>query len=609
MKQRLFFWCKLFLFWVALFFILRVAFVLTYFNLARQLSFSDYVGLLIHGLHIDLSATAYLMLLPSLVLSLFFVEGRFLWILSSILIRIFLFFVLFLSVTDLFLFQHWGFRLDTTPLLYITTPTEAFASLSTLGLILAGICVLIVIALTYYLPLLFKRQFSVLPKMKWWALPVFLLLTASLILPIRGGVGIAPMNPGMVFFSNTPFANQAALNVFWNVGYSLKSSEMLNNPFVAFNDSTAQSLVKDDWTTSSTPKSIFKVKKPNVIIVILESFTGKLVGSIGGEKGITPNLDSIAQHGVLFSNFYSTSDRSDKGIVAVLSGFPAQPNTSIIKYPNKTAHLPHLASIFNKNGYTSSFYYGGDINFASMRSYFNQAGYNKLITKDDYNSDIQNGKWGVHDHVVFDRILTDLDKSTQPFFITYFTLSSHEPFTVPMSTVIKGNSEADLFRNSVYYTDKSLGEFVRKASTKKWWNNTVVIFVADHGSRHPFDDANYVARRFHIPMIWTGGALAVSDTVVKTFGSQPDIPATLLQQLGFDFSNFHFGKNILDPLASSSAFYVFNTGVGCVEPNGQVVYDLKGKLILDKKGNNTDIELNKSKAYVQLVYDKMLHMK
>lgn len=609
MKLRLIIWCKLLLLWLAVFFLLRFVFLLTYYKQAADFTFHDYIGLLVHGTHIDLSATGYLMILPTIILSLFFVEGIVIWKYLRILLSFLFFIVLFLGVVDLFLFQHWGFRLDSTPLLYITNPAEAFASLSFTGIVLAILAISFVILIAFYIPFLLKKQFIVLGKAKWYNCLVFIFLTIFLILPIRGGTGIAPMNPGMVFYSNNAFANQSALNVFWNVGYSLQHSELLSNPFISYNDSTAKALISSDWTTSSSPKSIFKVKKPNVIIIILESFTGKLVGSIGGEKGITPNLDSIARKSVLFSNFYSSSDRSDKGIVAILSGFPSQPNTSIIKYPSRTARLPHLASVFNQNGYATSFYYGGDINFASMRSYFGQAGYKNLITKDDFHSDIQNGKWGVHDHVVFDRIIDDLDKSTQPFFVTYFTLSSHEPFTVPMNTVIKGDSDADMFRNSIYYTDKSLGDFVRKASKKEWWNNTVVIFVADHGSRHPYDDPNYVARRFHIPMVWTGGALALHDTIINKYGGQADIPSTLLQQLGFDYSEFKFGKNILDPIASSSAFYVFNSGVGCVEENGHVVYDLKGKMVLQKYGTNNDLELAKSKAYVQLVYDKMLYLK
>ena len=609
MKHRIILWCEFFLFWLILFFITRIVFLITYVNLTSQIETSDYWLLLKNGIHIDISATGYLMVLPTLLLGFFFFDGKSLWLIFKIVFRILLGLVLFVVVVDLFLFQHWSFRIDTTPLLYIATPMEAIASLSGWGNLLAIVSIVFLILLVVFLPRLFKKKIIELKKTEWFGVPVFLVLTLFLILPIRGGVGIAPMSPGVVYFSDNPFANQAVLNPLWNVGYSLLNSELLKNPFVSYSDSVAKELIKPDWNTNSDVKSIIKGKNPNVIVVILESFTGKLVGCIGGEKGITPNLDSIAKQGVLFSNFYSSSDRSDKGLVAVLSGFPSQPNTSIIKYPNKTARLPHLASVFNKNGYSSAFYYGGDINFASMRSYFKQAGYNNIISKDDYNSDIQNGKWGVHDHVVFNRILEDLNKSTQPFFVTYFTLSSHEPFTVPMPTVIKGDKDVDLFKNSMYYTDKSLGEFVRKASKTKWWNNTLIIFVADHGSRHPYDDANYIARRFHIPMVWTGGALAVHDTTINTFGGQTDIPSTLLQQLGYDFSEFHFGKNILDPSASSTAFYVFNTGVGCIEPQGSVAYDLKGNRIVQKNGKNTSNELAKAKAYVQLVYDKLIYLK
>jgi phosphoglycerol transferase MdoB-like AlkP superfamily enzyme len=610
MKNHFFLWCRLFIYWLILFFILRVLFLFFYIHQSAGMSFWDWIGCcFVHGVRMDCSAIGYLMLLPTVTLSFFFLEGKMLWRVIRVTLTVFLVVVLFLALTDYSLFQYWGFRLDSTPLLYIKTPKDAFASLTTVGVLLSIVGVFLVIFLSIKLPLLIKKQALALKPEKWYALPVFLVLASALILPIRGGIGIAPLNPGMAYFSNNSFANQAALNVVWNACYSLKGLEVLKNPYVAFDDTTAERLTKNIWTVSKNGTPVLQIKRPNVIIVILESFTGKLVGCVGGEKGVTPNLDSIAHTGILFNNFYSSSDRSDKGIVAVLSGFPSQPNTSIIKYPNKTASLPHLAKVFNNQGYNTSFYYGGDIDFASMRSYFKYAGYKSVISKENFHTTIQNNKWGVHDHVVFDRILSDLDTVTHPFFVSYFTLSSHEPFDVPMQTVFKGSEEPNRFRNSMYYTDKSLGEFIRQASHKKWWKNTLVIFVADHGSRHPNDDPNYVVSKFHIPMIWTGGALSVKDTVVSTFGGQVDIAPTLLEQLGLDGSAFKFGKNILDPQATSSAFFVYNAGVGCVTPQSTISYDLKGHYLLQQEGIPSPENLKISRAYVQRVYDAMIHMK
>src|SRR5690606_4864142 len=136
--------------------------------------------------------------------------------------------------------------------------------------------------------------------------------------------------------------------------------------------------------------------------------------------------------------------------------------------------------------------------------------------------------WGVHDEYVFDRLLTDLRNEKQPFFSTMFTLSSHEPYDVPVN-FIPGNKNEVKFCNSIKYTDSCLAVFLNKAKEESWWDNTLVVIVADHG--HVFPGINdwpvRVPEEFHIPMLWTGGALKQKG-VVKKIASQTDIAATLL---------------------------------------------------------------------------------
>nr|WP_236668973.1 LTA synthase family protein [Hymenobacter rubidus] len=375
-------------------------------------------------------------------------------------------------------------------------------------------------------------------------------------------------------------------------------------------DSTARRLVAGVYPLAvgapARPDSsalLLAETRPNVLFIILESFTAKLVGSVGGERGVTPNLDSLARTGVLFPNIYAAGDRSQKGLVSLLSGYPNQPTTSIIKFPRKTEHLPHLCRALAAAGYRSSYYYGGELAFANMKSYLQTAGYEHLTERNDFSVGEQNSKWGAHDGVLFDRILNDLRAAQpKPFFVTAFTLSSHEPFDVPMKTKFPGKSETAQFRNSVYYTDQALGKFLREARQKPWYAHTLLVLVADHGHRLPGDTPHDWPVGFHIPLVLAGGALqpAARGRVVPVIGSQTDVAATLLRQLGLPAQAFTWSRDLLAPHAVPFAYYCYNNGFGTVAPTGTFWFDNVLRTPLGRDAGVTDAQFRLGQAMEQV---------
>ncbi len=256
----------------------------------------------------------------------------------------------------------------------------------------------------------------------------------------------------------------------------------------------------------------------------------------------------------------------------MLSGYPNQAITSIIKTPTKTQHLPAINKSLEKKGYHTSYTYGGELEFANIKSYLLNAGFKTLVSKYSFDPSERNTSWGVHDHIVLKRFFENINKEQQPFFATIFTLSSHEPYDVPMAPRFKGKDETTLFKNSVAYTDSCIGDFITKLKKDPLWKNTLVVLVADHGHPLPGHDPNDRPSKFHIPLIFTGGALTMKGKV-KTIGSQTDIATTLLHQLGIPASDFKWGKDLLDSSARSFAFYTFNNGFGFVNPSGTVTVD------------------------------------
>jgi len=193
----------------------------------------------------------------------------------------------------------------------------------------------------------------------------------------------------------------------------------------------------------------------------------------------------------------------------------------------------------------------------------------------------------------------------EPFLKVILTLSSHEPFDVPMEPVFIGSDDLSKYKNSVYYTDKTLGSFLDWAKETDWWKNTLIIMVADHAARIFSDMPNYKQNVFKIPMLWVGGAVSKRDLRIEKLGSQVDIPTTLLDQLGI-IGSFPFGKDILSDQSKSFAFYTYNEGFGFITDSSAVGFDLKSKMNVLSEGKDPESAEKKGKAYLQVLFNDYL---
>ncbi|HEY8402331.1 MAG TPA: LTA synthase family protein, partial [Cytophagaceae bacterium] len=254
-----------------------------------------------------------------------------------------------------------------------------------------------------------------------------------------------------------------------------------------------------------------------------------------------------------------------------------------------------------------AYIHGGDLEFANMKSYIYNSGYDEVIGKFEFDKKFWNSKWGAHDEIVLEKTLEKANQLKQPFFTTTFTLSSHEPFEIPIPPVFKGDDKETKFLNSLYYTDKCIGDFIREAKKQNWWNNTLIIIVADHG--HTLPGSIYPTREpseFKIPMLWLGGALTVKDTV-EQIGSQCDIATTLLTQLNIPATNFKFGKDLLNPQSMPFAYYSYNDGFGMVFKDKYYLFDNKSQKRIESKGEISPLEEAIGKSYLQVSFEDFLN--
>lgn len=603
MRQKVSFLIAYYLFWVFLSVTAKIVFLLYQGGEAFTLSAGDYWQIFFRGLRMDFSLGGYIILLACLILAVTpFMKERVIRPIFTILTLVLLVICSGIITIDLELFKNWGYHVDATPLLYIKTPKEAMASTPT-GLVVLLCLLWFALILGFYL--LYRKFVGCYLHYRvgsWWQAIVFILFGGLAFIPIRGGFNVAPMNSSFVFFNEkSMFANQAAVNPVWNFMYEVAHVDKMKNDIRFMPQEEAETIVDSLYRTAGDAPSLLKTNRPNVVVLLLETFTANAIEALGGAEGVTPHLNQLAKEGVLFSNIYASGNRSDRGMVAVISAFPSHPKIAMIKYPAKMTRYPGFPAVFEKNGYNTRFYYAGDINFGSFRSFVTM-NFEGMVTEDDFSGEaVENRfKWGVHDQYMFERLYQDIDKAPQPFMYMAFNMSSHEPFQVPMETRIKGNETENLLKNAIYYSDSCVGNFMDKCKESGLWDSTLFVLVADHGTRHIGNLQPYEPGAYRIPVIFTGGALSVKDTVITTIGSQTDVAATLLAQLGMDHSMFPFSKDLLaGQMAEPFAFYAYSNAAGMVSSTGISIYDLNGKHFIQRDSfGRGDVLL---KAYLQVV--------
>jgi phosphoglycerol transferase MdoB-like AlkP superfamily enzyme len=329
------------------------------------------------------------------------------------------------------------------------------------------------------------------------------------------------MNTGTVYFHENQFANHAAVNVCWNFGNSLVYSKETENRFAFYDGDKYRHLAGDLYPDTDTTSKVLTTARPNIIIIMMESFSAKLIETLGGERSVTPSFNTLSGEGVLFSNIYATDSRTDKGMASVISGYPVTESIPILSYPEKHANLPFISADLAAIGYHTSFSYGGDVDFANMRSYLVNGKFSSINSEDVYPSDRRKGKWGLHDEVMFDNFYNEVVSASAPFFKMLLTISNHEPFEIPGYQKFKSSDPGDKFRSSAFYADSCLGSFISRLKETPVWDQLLVILVADHGARLPDFSESYEPRKFHIPMLWLGGAVGKDSVVSNTAHRRP----------------------------------------------------------------------------------------
>ena len=578
-------------------------------NASKDYSIGDYLSVMWHGAGLDATTTGYLTILPFVltVASVWFRHMPFRKIMTPYYIVVMLL-ISVIFVSDLSLFAFWESKLDASVFIYIDSPKNAMASVS--GAYIAA-RVALMLGLTALMSgllwLVTPRNLTKINMIGQQLLTTLCALPvgALLFLVIRGGIRVSTANVGDAYFSTDQYLNLSAINPAFNLFASTERQARYEDEFNFYDEERRATLMKGLYPKSDEgTEYVLNTSRPNILVIFMESFGATMIERLGGEKGVAPNLERLADEGVFFSRTFANSFRTDRGTVCTFSGYPGLPTLSLMKVSNLCQSLPNIARTLGDAGYTTDFLYGGDINFTNMQGYLRAGGFHTITSQDDFSmSDRNYSKWGVPDGLTFNRLfdmLKEREGAKKPWFTAFLTLSSHEPFEVPFKKF------DDAHYNAFAYTDHCIGEFIKRFKKTPQWKNTLIVLLPDHGTPYPKEGERFSPRYFRIPMIWAGGAVSRKMTVEKIM-NQTDLAATLLAQLGLKHGDFKFSRNVLSESYNSPfAFYSFVNGFCFLDNTGVSVYDnASNKVFFNVAPEGDSLRVEKGKAILQTLYDEV----
>ncbi len=569
----------------------------------------------IYGLKLDLSTTGYLCVIPFFLwlLAQYF-PAKWLDFALSFYNVIVILIVCLLTFIDAQLYEFWGQKLNAYASSFAKFPKEMFSFSSGIswGKLVFFIIVFSFLVKIIYdnLPLRFKHLNA---QVKGWVAPIMFLIAGALtFLMIRGNIGMSPINQSFAYYSDKPFLNHCAVNTTWNFIASLtdNTEDEKRNPYSFMPNAEAEKVVENLFSPNNNQGS-FKLSNqttPDILIIILEGWTADVVGFTGGDANVSPNLNALAKQGLTYVNFYANGNRTDKGLASIISAQPSLAKSSIINKLQKFSNLPALPLALAPLGYSSKFVYGGEAEFANMKAYWINSGYKSIVDIHQFDKAIMPESWGVQDDELYSKLLVEFEKTTSPRFVTALTLSSHEPYKVPHTSQFTGTTQGELYKNSVHFADKCLGDFMAKAKQQPWYNNTLIFILPDHAHQEPLNRLPYEPARFHIPLLITGGALnnALVGKQVDKIGQQTDLAPSILAQLGVKNNPFNWGANLFNTKADGVASYTFDDGIGLITQNGYVVFDQQSKRTIMFSGTDSLKMVEQARAYQQTYYNEYL---
>ncbi len=516
-------------------------------------------------------------------------------------------------VGDCVMYEFWQFKLSMVVLSYAASPEGATNSVS-LSFILVRAFAFLALLLWIVVPCIFLTP-KALPSgrtERLWMRNISIIWTFLLV------SAFCFMEPGDVYTAKshpTQLADHAAVNPVYAFARSirLRDDYSLRYDFLSEADRTDYFKGLYPEPADDIQDTLLLTRRPDILVVFVESFGSRFVEELGGVPGVAPCLSRLIPEGIFWQNYYSNSFRTDRGTVSAFSGWLSYADVGLMKQAETHAFLPSLARSLGREGYETAFLYGGAMTNMGKRKYVEDMDFKDIFTPvpaapgerktrgDEMLSlweDAEWESWGVCDSTALQKTcqLVKGWKGGRHFMVAQ-TISSHEPWDVPYHRL------PDKVLNAFAYTDHSIGCMVDSLRQLPQWDSLLVVILPDHGYlyRQSYKDPGF----FHSPMLWLGGAIR-QPRAINVLMNQSDLPATLLSQMGIPHQDFPWSRNVLSRTYTYPFVYSnWPAGLLFADSTGTTICDIEGDVTLLEQPADGGLRAMRAKAIMQTSYDQL----
>lgn len=569
--------------------VFRLCFVLLYSYRLEDTPFGDLLLAFVMGLRFDMASGATI-LMPFFLLSLVGVLNRFswyrrLWASAPLLVIVWL---IAHEAADIIYFENANKHIGY----------EGFAFLGDLALLLksavyqnpyvviaAFLSLLVAVVLMVWAYRRFIHDYDFPRDVSYRiAVPRVLIFLIIGVILMRGGLQDRILRPSTALIGQNDFVNNIALNPVFTMlvdvrSYSVPADKRMDMEEALWLvrreiDYPGAEFISEEYPLMR--KTIVRRKPaipPNVVIILMENWTGKFVQPIGDGlvdgKEVTPFFNRFYKNGLFFDHFMASGGRTVNGLLSMLTGMPDKPGLTVFRSHHILSAFRPLPQILKESGYDTYFVTGGPLEFTNKKQILPHWGFDTVLGMEymsglnRYQRDEQG--WGFFDEDIYDvfhEVLSERQAGQKPFLAVFESLSTHYPYHTPDERFrIFDESTRDYeFLNSYYYSDWALGKYMQRALQSNYADNTVFIIVGDH-THHRY--LNYYEDR-NIPLLiyWPGHIQPGIDTDIS---SQLDLVPTILGMLGVETHFAALGKDLLDPEARRSAYFAHGNIFGWIE--------------------------------------------
>ncbi|WP_199117256.1 LTA synthase family protein [Pedobacter sp. ASV28] len=505
-------------------------------------------------------------------------------ILLSLCFFVVVFTLLFNAISEWFFWQEFAVRYNFIAVDYLVYTTEVIGNIRQSYPINTIIGVMFIVAgmVTY----LVRKAFclSTFHQMRWAKRTKYAVLW--LLFPLATYFLVDHKWKNL---SANPYVNELSGNGMYDFGFAFWHNELDYDSFYkSLPIKQAITLIKQELNIdpNSAGNGLLSrqvsyagaERRMNVVLISVESLSANFMESFGNTQHITPNLDTLAKTGILFTKLYASGTRTVRGLEALSLCIPPTPGQSIVKRPNNR-NLFTLGNVFRSKGYDSKFIYGGYGYFDNMNEFFSQNGYQVIDRSALKKNEIHYSNiWGVADEDLFTLSLRELDaeyRKNKPFFAHIMTVSNHRPYTYPEGRIdIPSHTGRE---GAVKYTDYAIGKFIKEAEEKPWFSNTLFVIVADHCASSA-GKVELPVNKYHIPMIFYSPS-NIRPAKFKGLTAQIDIGPTILGYLNFSYESKFFGQDVFNKKNSNHrAFISTYQSLGYIKNNKLIILDPNKKV-------------------------------